>query len=254
MAPGRFLDPGPGARYPVVMRFSVLVPMLDEDVKIQRVVERVQAAGVEDILVVDDGSRDGSSAALEELGVRVLRHPRTRGVGRALATGLADLQERGFDVVVIMAGNDKDDPREIPRLLAPIADDRADFVQGSRWMEGGGVGGDMPGYRHWATRVHPLIFSLAVGRRLTESTNGFRAFRLSLLEDPRVDLNQPWLDRYELEPYLLFKAIRLGCRHLEVPCTKTYPPRDEGITKMRPVLDWWSILRPIFLLGLGLRR
>jgi dolichol-phosphate mannosyltransferase len=204
--------------------------------------------------VVDDGSRDGSSAALEQLGARVLRHPRTRGVGRALATGLVDLRERGFEVVVIMAGNDKDDPGEIPRLLAPIAEGKADFVQGSRWMQGGGVGGDMPAYRHWATRVHPLVFSLVVGKRLTESTNGFRAFRLALLDDARLDLGQAWLDRYELEPYLLFKAIRLGYRHVEVPCTKTYPPRNEGITKMRPVLDWWSILRPLLLLGLGLRR
>jgi dolichol-phosphate mannosyltransferase len=157
-------------------------------------------------------------------------------------------------VAVIMAGNDKDDPREIPRLLAPIADDEADFVQGSRWMKGGGAGGDMPTYRRWATRAHPLVFSLMVGKRLTESTNGFRAFRLSLLADPRIDLSQPWLDHYELEPYLLFKAIRLGYRHLEVPCVKTYPPRHEGITKMRPVVDWWSILRPVLLLGLGLRR
>jgi dolichol-phosphate mannosyltransferase len=228
--------------------------MLDEDVKIRRVVERLSAAGVKDVLVVDDGSRDGASAVLEERGVRVLRHARTRGVGRALATGLADLRERDFEVVAIMAGNDKDDPGEIPRLLAPIAEDRADFVQGSRWMAGGRVGGSMPGYRHWATRVHPLVFSLMVGKRLTESTNGFRAFRLRLLDDPRIDLGQPWLDRYELEPYLLFKTIRLGYRHLEVPCTKIYPPREEGITKMRPVLDWWSILRPVILLGLGLRR
>ena len=236
------------------MIFSVLVPMLDENVKIQRVVDRLRSDGVEHVVVVDDGSRDGSSAVVEQQGVRVLRHPRTRGVGRALATGLADLRDRGFDVAVIMAGNDKDDPREIPRLLAPIAADEADFVQGSRWMKGGCVGGDMPGYRHWATKLHPQVFSLMVVKRVTESTNGFRAIRLSLLDDPRIDLDQPWLDRYELEPYLLFKAIRLGYRHLEVPCTKTYPPRTEGVTKMRPVLDWWSILRPVLLLGLGLRR
>jgi dolichol-phosphate mannosyltransferase len=236
------------------MIFSVLVPVFDERVKIQRVVDRLQAEGVEHVLIVDDGSRDGSAKGLEQRGVRVLRHSHTRGVGRALATGLADLRARGFDVAVIMAGNDKDDPREIPRLLAPIAGDEADFVQGSRWMKGGSVGGDMPGYRHSATKLHPMVFSVMVGKRLTESTNGFRAFRLSLLDDPRIDIDQPWLDRYELEPYLLFKAIRLGYRHLEVPCTKIYPPKAEGVTKMRPVLDWWSILRPVLLLGLGLRR
>ena len=84
--------------------------------------------------------------------------------------------------------------------------------------------------------------------------NGFRAIRLSLLDDPRVNLRQSWLDGYGLEVYLLFKSIKLGFRHKEVPCTKTYPPRSLGYTKMKPIVGWWSILRPIFLLGFALRR
>ena len=64
--------------------------------------------------------------------------------------------------------------------------------------------------------IHPLIFSLAARKRVTESTNGFRAFRTTILRDPRIDWQQAWLDRYELEPYLMLKAIRLGYRHVEV--------------------------------------
>jgi dolichol-phosphate mannosyltransferase len=92
-----------------------------------------------------------------------------------------------------------------------------------------------------------------VGKRLTESTNGFRAIRLSVLDDPRIRLDQRWLDGYGLEVYLLWKAIQLGYRHREVPCTKVYPPRAAGYTKMRPITGWWNILRPIFMLGTGLR-
>ena len=88
---------------------------------------------------------------------------------------------------------------------------------------------------------------------MTESTNGFRAFRTALLRDPRINWRQQWLDRYELEPYLLLKAITLGYRHCEVPVTKIYPPHQLGYTKMRPFVDWWSILRPVVYLGLGLR-
>ena len=113
----------------------------------------------------------------------------------------------------------------------------------------------MPAYRLVGTRViHPLVFSIAARRRVTESTNGFRAFRTSLLRDPRIDWRQPWLDRYELEPYLLFKAITLGYRHREVPVTKIYPPHELGYSKMRPIIDWWSILRPVVYLGLGLKK
>jgi len=160
----------------------------------------------------------------------------------------------GFDIVVILAGNDKDEPGEITRLLDPISDGSHDFVIGSRYLPGGMCGGDMPGYRRWATRLHPWLMSRCAGKRLTESTNGFRAFRLALLADPRINLKQRWLDSYGLEVYLLWKVITLGYRHREVPCSKVYPPRALGYTKMKAGIGWWSILRPVFLLGLGIRR
>ena len=86
------------------------------------------------------------------------------------------------------------------------------------------------------------------------STNGFRALRLALLDDPGIDLDQRWLDGYALEVYMLYKTIQRGHRHVEVPCTKIYPSRRIGNTKMRPVVGWWDILRPVFLLGFGLKR
>jgi dolichol-phosphate mannosyltransferase len=157
-------------------------------------------------------------------------------------------------VAVIMAGNNKDAPEEIPLLLAPIAAGTADFVQGSRFLAPGRGFGEMPRYRRLATRLHPLLFSLVAGRRVTESTNGFRAIRLSVLADARIDLHQGWLDQYELEPYLYLKVMRLGYRTTEVPVTKIYPPRALGQTKMRPLSGWWSILRPLVYVGLGLKR
>jgi len=162
--------------------------------------------------------------------------------------------EKDYDVIVLVAGNDKDDPLLIPRLLQPILEEGYSFVQGSRYMKGGGYG-KIPFYRVVATKfVHPFLFSLAARRWVSESTNGFRAYRTSLLRDTRIDLNQDWLDKYELEPYLYLKAIRLGYRVKEVPVTKFYPPKIEGYTKMKPITGWWSILRPIVYLGLGLKK
>lgn len=232
---------------------AVVVPVLDEEVKIRRVLERLRQAHCERVVVVDDGSHDGSAAVAEAAGARVIRLGATRGVGAALHEGIKAVRAEGFPYCVIMAGNDKDEPQEIPRLLEPLRSGTADFVQGSRWLQGGSAGGAMPLYRRWATRLHPLLFSLAVGKRLTESTNGFRAFRCNLLDDTRMDLGQGWLAGYEMEPYFLFKVIRLGYRHVEVPCTKNYPPKKEGQTKMRPFRDWWNILKPLLLLRLGLR-
>jgi len=78
--------------------------------------------------------------------------------------------------------------------------------------------------------------------------------RLSVFDDPRINIDQNWLDAYELEPYILYKAIVLGYRFKEVPVTKIYPPRELGYTKMKPISGWWSILRPLVLLGLRIRR
>ncbi len=232
----------------------VVIPVYNESIKIRRVLERLRDAGEDNVIVVDDGSTDDSVVVCREFDLEVIELGTTLGVGRALVRGFERTLERGFDYCVFMAGNDKDEPLEIPRLLEPLDHDKADFVQGSRWLKGGGTGGDMPFYRKLATRFHPMLFSLAVGKRLTESTNGFRALRCSLLEETRIDLSQSWLDGYEMEPYLLYRIIKCGYRHVEVPCTKVYPPKKQGITKMRPIIDWWHIIKPIFILRLGLRK
>jgi dolichol-phosphate mannosyltransferase len=232
----------------------VIAPAFNEGAKIGRVVQRCRKLPwLDTILVVNDCSTDNTRAIAEAHGAHVLTLDERLGVGAALRAGLEYARTTRHDLAVIIAGNDKDEPREIPDLLDPICNSDFDFVVGSRFAPGGAYGGDMPFYRKLATRVHPWLVSLFVGRRITESTNGFRAFKLSLLDDPRIRLNQPWLDMYGLEVYLLWKALVLGYRHTEVPCTKIYPPKSVGYTKMKPVTGWWNILRPIFLLGLRLR-
>lgn len=231
-----------------------IAPVYNEEQKIGEVVRRTPRPLVDELLVIDDGCTDRSPQVARELGARVLPMGACVGVGAALRAGYAEAVKGGFDVAVVMAGNNKDSPEEIPVLLDPIVDERADFVQGSRFLKAGANFGEMPSYRRLATRIHPLLFSLVARRRVTESTNGFRAVHRRVLEDPRLDLDQRWLDEYELEPYLYIKTIRLGYRTAEVPVTKIYPPRKLGQTKMKPITGWWSILRPLVLLGLGIKQ
>lgn len=238
----------------------------NEKNKIRDVIERYLKSGVRpqtDYLVVDDASDDGTTEVIQEYagrGVQLVKHDRRRGAGAAIRTAIHYARRKGYEVLVIMAGNNKDNPDEIPRLLGPIQSGDYDFVQGSRYKKFQGaagaasIGGDMPFYRKVATRIHPWLMSRITGTKVTDSTNGFRAFRLAILEDERIDIDQTWLDRYELEPYLMYKAITLGYKFTEAPVTKVYPPRRYGYTKMRPVIGWWSILRPLVLLGLGLKK
>lgn len=233
-------------------RVAVVVPAWNETGKIGAVVRKVPRGRVGTVIVVDDHSADSTAEEARQAGAElVLRHAQNRGVGAAIRTGLFAARERGCEFAAVLSGDDQHEPDELPRILDPLFAGRADLVQGSRWLPGGATPG-IPPDRRWLTRLYPLLFRLASGRAISDGTNGMRAFRLALLDDPRIHLDQPWLDRYELEPYLLFQVVRCGYRVEEAPVTVRYHAR--GTTKMRLFSDGWRILRPLIHLRLGLKR
>lgn len=231
-----------------------VIPAFNEKGKIGKVVAKVPRSVVAETLVVSDASDDGSDEEARAQGAVVVRHERTLGVGAAIRTGLKEALARGADIVVVMAGNDKDDPSEIPKLIAPIVERGMDYVQGSRYAKGGNYG-KMPLHRTILTRMYPWLVRLVTGFPITDATNGFRAIRADFLRHPEVRLDQDWLNRGELEYYLQLKALWLG-KACEVPVTKIYPNIKDynQYTKIRPVVDWLGNLRPIFYLTLGLRK
>lgn len=233
----------------------VAIPIaFNEELKIGSVLDRFADVEGVDVAVLDDGSTDRTPEIIVEKGAMLIQHKERGGAGAAIRTAYHWARQRNYDICVIMAGNDKDRPAEIFRLIDPIAQGKAVLVQGSRYLPGGNFG-NMPFYRRISTQfLHPLLFSAFARRRMTDTTNGYRALRLDVLKDDRVNLDQEWLDKYELEPYLLYTLIRLGYPVFEAPVTKIYPMSQLGYTKMKPITGWWSILRPIFILGFGLKR
>ncbi len=230
---------------------QIILPAWNEAGKIGRTVARMPRPLVDDVVVVDDGSTDATTAEAERAGATVLRHQLNRGVGAAIRTGIEWAQSRGVALAGIMAGDDQDNPDELTRLAQTIVDEGYDFVQGSRYLPTGHRL-NQPVSRTVMTRAYSALFSLCVLRRITDATNGFKLFRTEITRG--MDLAQAWLDRYELEPYLLYEAIRRGYRVREVPVTKFYPPdRRIGYTKMRAWRDWWRISRPMLLLTLRVR-
>ena len=235
-------------------KILLMYPVLNEEKKIGSAIQRVPEGYVDEILVVDDDSSDNTRGVCSQLGAIVLKNEVQSGVGRCIRRAIQHGWEKGFDVLVIMAGNNKDEPKEIPVLLDPILNHGFDFVQGSRYLKGGRYG-NMPFYRILASRfIHPWLFSLISGKYITDSTNGFRAIKLSSVKQAEIDLDQPWLNHYELEPYLFYKMIRLGFKVCEAPVTKIYPPKELGYTKMKPITGWWNILKPLIYLGLRIWR
>jgi len=232
----------------------------NEHGKLKNVIERYVKSEISqesDYLIIDDASDDGTTdviASFASNGVKTIKHDKRMGVGAAIRTAIKYAKKQGYEVLVIMAGNDKDNPEEIPRLVLPILRENYDFVQGSRYKGHVGIGGDMPRYRIVATKMHPWLMSKITGTKVTDSTNGFRAFRPVIFDEHKINIDQSWLDQYELEPYVLYKCITLGLKFTEVPVTKIYPSKKLGITKMKPIVGWWSILRPLIYLGLKIKK
>jgi dolichol-phosphate mannosyltransferase len=206
-------------------------------------------------VVIDDGSRDRSPLLAEALGYRVIRHSSNRGVGAAIRTGIQYARrEARFEYVLIMSSNGKMHADEIPTVIAPILENRADYVQGSRFREGGRSLA-LSGFRRFAIPVFSLLASAILRYRFTDITCGFRAYRLALFDDPRVNLEQEWLNHYEAELYIHYYACQLGARIVEVPVTIDYSQLGANRrSKMPPVAGWWSMIRPFVLLSTGLKR
>lgn len=236
-------------------RVLCILPAYNEEGKIGRVVQKVRSTGqVDEIVVADDCSSDETNREASEAGATVLRHRHNMGVGAGIRSGLDYGREHGFDIAVIMSGDDQHEAKELPAVLEPLRSGRADFVQGSRRIKGGKtVNG--PLFREVTTRLYSLAFTVITFRRITDGTNGFRAFSLSIMDDPDINLHQDWLNTYELEPYLLFKVVRSArYRVVEVPITIYYRGQTRDFSKMKPFRDWWRLARPLLYLRLGMRR
>jgi len=236
-----------------------IIPVYNEVGKIGKVLSRFHRCVVDEVCVVLDQSTQDVLKEIREsvervdVPVHVIKNSSRRGIGYAIKEGLQYAMESGYDIAVVMAGNGKDDPREIPRLLKPILKEGYDYVQGSRFLPGGKRVKN-PFLRGVFSRIYPFFWTLLTNVRCTDVTNGFRAYKLKIFLDKRIDIWQSWLDSYELEYYIHYKVITLGYKMREVPVSKVYPYSHKGgYSKISPFRDWWKIVGPLIYLKLGVK-
>jgi dolichol-phosphate mannosyltransferase len=182
-------------------------------------------------------------------------HELNRGVGAAIRTGIdAAKAQNHYDYLIIMASNGKMLPEEISTLVEPLHANKADYVQGSRFL----VGNRSPGltvFRRLSIPIFTCLMNLILSRRFTDVTCGFRAYRMSILFDPNINIYQSWLDQYEFEYYIHYWVCCLGYRVQEVPVTMKYTHLAAGRkSKIKPFVGWWSMFRPFLLLTLRIKR
>jgi glycosyltransferase involved in cell wall biosynthesis len=225
------------------LRRVAIVPALNEEHALPAVIDELRAfdPGL-DIVVVDDGSTDGTAAAATAKNVHVLRLPFNLGIGGAVQTGFRFAFENGYDLAVRVDGDGQHDPSQLGRLIAPVVSGEADIAVGSRFAM------DPAGYRSSRTRrvgirLLAAVVSRIVGQRVTDTTSGFQALnRLGIALFAR---DYPH-DYPEVEATVMVFRHRL--RLLEVPVTM----RERGggassITTLRSIYYMIKVLLAIFV-------
>ncbi len=222
------------------MRTIILIPALDLADRINGLLREIRRTAPDaGVLVIDDGSTDGTAAAAAVEGVEVVSHDRNRGKGAALKTGFERALREGYEALITIDGDGQHPPRLIPEFRRRADESGADLVVGTRF----GDLSRMPRHRRFSNRMTSWAASRAAGRRLPDSQSGYRWIRAEVIRS--VPLRT---DHYETETELLIGAARRGFRIESVPIPTVYGDERSHIRLWR---DTWRFLRLLASLGGG---
>lgn len=217
-------------------RILALIPAWNEASTIGGIVEA--AALRLPVLVVDDGSTDGTAEAARKAGALVISHPTNLRKGAALKNGFAWALAKGYDAVVTMDADGQHHPDDLDRLLAAYRDGRGDLIIGERDFS------LMPWPNRFTTPLGSRLLSWALGTRVTDNQSGFRLLTRGLLESMRLSS-----DGYEMEVEMIWEAVRLRKAISWVPIQTIYfPDRKSGF---RPLMDTLLFLKMVFRIWRG---
>jgi glycosyltransferase involved in cell wall biosynthesis len=208
------------------MRTCALIPAFNEATYIADVVERTRQY-VAEVVVIDDGSGDGTADIAQTAGATCLRLPKNCGKASALRTGIAFAREHRFSHVITIDGDGQHLPEDIPLMLRVAEETGADLIIGARSFDRA----RMPRPRYFSNVIGSRLASALVGHEIRDSQSGFRLFRLDKLDGAKLRSRC-----YELEMEILIKMARSGCTIVHAPIRTVY---DDGQarSKMKPVRD-----------------
>jgi glycosyltransferase involved in cell wall biosynthesis len=190
-----------------------IIPAYNEEATIGTVVLKTKLY-VNDVLVIDDGSTDDTGVIAEMAGAKVIRIPTNSGKAKAILTGFRTISNNGYDAAIMIDSDLQHDPDEIPALLAPIVEDSADLVIGSRFLNGSK---EIPSYRKVGQTVLNITTAIGSKVHITDSQSGFRALNRKAIENMDFDSAG-----YNIESDMITYFAEKGLRIKEVPISVIY--------------------------------
>ncbi len=220
-------------------RVIVVLPAYNAERTLERTVEEIPRDIVDDIILTDDASRDGTTELARRLGLHTIRHDRNRGYGGNQKTCYAAALARGADIVVMLHPDYQYSPRLVTAMVSMIASGHYDVVLGSRILGGGARQGGMPLYKYVANRGLTLAQNLLMGQKLSEYHTGYRAWSRSVLE--RLPLLR-CSDDFVFDNQMLALAVRDGFSIGEISCPTRYFAEASSINFRRSVTYGMGVL------------
>ena len=216
------------------------MPAYNAALTLERTLAEIPMDVVDDLILVDDGSKDDTVAVARRLGLFVVVHDRNRGYGGNQKTCYRTALARGADIVIML----HPDYQYTPKLLHPMAllleSGFFDVVLGSRILGVGALAGGMPLYKYIFNRVLTLIQNVLVGHKLSEYHTGYRGFTRAVLEDLPLEHNS---DDFVFDNQMLSQVIYRGFRVGEISCPTAYFPEASSINFRRSVTYGLGVLR-----------
>jgi len=231
---------------------TAVIPAYNEEKTIESVVTGALKY-VSEVLVIDDGSVDRTVDLAMKAGARVISIPRNIGKGHALSIGLTTAALNGSEIVVCLDSDGQHDPNDIPRIVEPIADGRADMVIGSRFLDAHSRD-FIPAYRRVGQGVLTIATNMGSAVKITDSQSGYRAFRRDILKT--FDYVETGMG---IESEMVRSAVRRGFTIEEVPITAKYEgldtstlkPGNHGMTVLGSVIREIRSEHPLLYFGVG---
>jgi len=221
-------------------RVCVVMPAYNAESTLEQTVAEVPTDVVDDIVVVDDRSPDGTVEVARRLGLHVIVHPKNRGYGGNQKTCYTEALRRGAEIVVMVHPDYQYTPKLIPALASCVASGLFDAALGSRILGGGAIRGGMPPYKYVANRFLTLSQNLLMRQKLSEYHTGYRAFSRRLLTTLPLEEND---DDFVFDNQMLVQALHFGFKIAEVSCPTRYATDSSSINFRRSVTYGFGVLK-----------